>query len=149
MQRYGSEQHRLEHIHTLPSLSQQTMYPQKNFASAAASTMIVFVLFDQWTFALSIVLALFTRLVHDKDTGRPKGFGFCEYQDAETAASAVRNLTSRELHGRTLRVDSSANAKMQQRHEDDPAAGGRCCELQSTLVMTLCLLEQLFDSACS
>ncbi|XP_065183428.1 cleavage stimulation factor subunit 2-like [Sycon ciliatum] len=62
------------------------------------------------------------RLVLDKETQRPKGYGFCEYQDSETAASAVRNLAARELHGRTLRVDSSANAKMQQRGEDDPAA---------------------------
>jgi cleavage stimulation factor subunit 2 len=22
------------------------------------------------------------RLVHDRDTGKPKGFGFCEYKDA-------------------------------------------------------------------
>jgi len=33
------------------------------------------------------------------------GYGFCEYQDQETALSAMRNLNSRELHGRNLRVD--------------------------------------------
>ncbi|KAK9465978.1 hypothetical protein V1512DRAFT_264433 [Lipomyces arxii] len=47
------------------------------------------------------------RFVFDKDTGRSKGFGFVEYRDAETAASAVRNLNNYELSNRTLRVDFS------------------------------------------
>ncbi|EPQ30451.1 uncharacterized protein PFL1_01977 [Pseudozyma flocculosa PF-1] len=32
------------------------------------------------------------RLVNDRDTGKFKGYGFCEFEDPETAASAVRNL---------------------------------------------------------
>ncbi|KAL7272295.1 hypothetical protein RUND412_004899 [Rhizina undulata] len=47
------------------------------------------------------------RLVYDRETGRPKGFGFAEYPDAETAASAVRNLDNHEIMGRKLRVDFS------------------------------------------
>ncbi|KAL1616580.1 putative polyadenylation factor subunit 64 [Diplodia seriata] len=47
------------------------------------------------------------RLVYDKDSGRPKGFGFAEFSDAEDAASAVRNLNDYELMGRKLRVDYS------------------------------------------
>ncbi|CAO3607688.1 unnamed protein product [Cunninghamella blakesleeana] len=39
------------------------------------------------------------------NSGRPKGYGFCEYYDAETAASAVRNLNDYEIGGRQLRVD--------------------------------------------
>ncbi|ORX56436.1 hypothetical protein DM01DRAFT_1334918 [Hesseltinella vesiculosa] len=45
------------------------------------------------------------RLLFDRESGRPKGYGFCEYYDAETAASAVRNLNNYELSGRQLRVD--------------------------------------------
>jgi len=45
------------------------------------------------------------RLVYDRESGKPKGYGFCEYQDQETALSAMRNLNTRELHGRNLRVD--------------------------------------------
>ncbi|KAF2088540.1 hypothetical protein K490DRAFT_15375, partial [Saccharata proteae CBS 121410] len=47
------------------------------------------------------------RLVHDRETGRPKGYGFAEFADAEDAASAVRNLSDYELMGRKLRVDYS------------------------------------------
>ena len=43
-------------------------------------------------------------------TGKSRGFGFCEYEDAETAMSAVRNLAGREVNGRPLRSDSATNA---------------------------------------
>ena len=47
------------------------------------------------------------RLVYDSDTGRPKGFGFAEFADADAAASAVRNLDKYQIQGRELRVDYS------------------------------------------
>ncbi|XP_033112667.1 cleavage stimulation factor subunit 2-like [Anneissia japonica] len=51
------------------------------------------------------------RLVFDRETGKPKGYGFCEYQDQETALSAMRNLNGYELNGRQLRVDNAASEK--------------------------------------
>lgn len=45
------------------------------------------------------------RLVNDRDSGKFKGYGFCEYEDPETAASAVRNLNEVEVGGRALRLD--------------------------------------------
>lgn len=39
------------------------------------------------------------------DTGKPKGFGFADYADADSAASAVRNLNDYEVNGRKIRVD--------------------------------------------
>ncbi|KAL2916534.1 hypothetical protein HK105_203967 [Polyrhizophydium stewartii] len=44
------------------------------------------------------------RLVFDRDTGKPKGYGFCTFPDHVTAASAVRNLHNHDLGGRPLRV---------------------------------------------
>uniref|UniRef100_A0A452U9F2 Cleavage stimulation factor subunit 2 n=1 Tax=Ursus maritimus TaxID=29073 RepID=A0A452U9F2_URSMA len=51
------------------------------------------------------------RLVYDRETGKPKGYGFCEHQDQETALSAMRNLNGREFSGRALRVDNAASEK--------------------------------------
>jgi len=58
------------------------------------------------------------RLLYDKETGKPKGFGFLEYADADQAESAVRNMNDYELNGRKLRVDfaneSNKDDKQQQ-----------------------------------
>ncbi len=48
------------------------------------------------------------RLVYDRETGKPKGYGFCEYQDVETASSAMRNLNNHDFNGRPLRVGVAA-----------------------------------------
>lgn len=45
------------------------------------------------------------RLVLDRDTQKPKGFGFAEFSDADSAATAVRNLDGHDINGRKLRVD--------------------------------------------
>ena len=45
------------------------------------------------------------RLMYDKITRQPKGYGFCEYKDQETAYAAMRNLNNVEVAGRPLRVD--------------------------------------------
>lgn len=45
------------------------------------------------------------RIVHDKDTGKSLGFGFCEYSDARDAKNAIRELNGRDYRGRSLRVD--------------------------------------------
>ncbi|CAH1126334.1 unnamed protein product [Ceutorhynchus assimilis] len=51
------------------------------------------------------------KLVFDRETGKPKGYGFCEYRDQETALSAMRNLNSYEIGGRNLRVDNACTEK--------------------------------------
>ncbi|KAF8923699.1 hypothetical protein BGZ58_002649 [Dissophora ornata] len=55
------------------------------------------------------------RLVFERETGKPRGYGFCEFQDERTAASAVRNLNGREIGNRPLKVDYA---------EADPARNG-------------------------
>lgn len=44
-------------------------------------------------------------IVVDKESGRPKGFGFCEFFDVATAESAFRNLNGTDLSGRNIRID--------------------------------------------
>lgn len=47
------------------------------------------------------------RIVYDRETGRSKGFGFCEFSDEQSATRAVETLNNFEIHGRNLRVDRS------------------------------------------
>uniref|UniRef100_A0A0D6QZN8 RRM domain-containing protein n=1 Tax=Araucaria cunninghamii TaxID=56994 RepID=A0A0D6QZN8_ARACU len=63
------------------------------------------------------------RLVLDRETGKPKGYGFCEYRDEETAASARRNLQGYDVNGRQLRVDYAENAKGVDRNREQDRGG--------------------------
>uniref|UniRef100_A0A914LEG1 RRM domain-containing protein n=1 Tax=Meloidogyne incognita TaxID=6306 RepID=A0A914LEG1_MELIC len=57
------------------------------------------------------------RLMYDRDTGRPKGFGFCEFTDVQHAEAAIRNFNGYELHGRQLRVDSATGNESEQQQQ--------------------------------
>nr|VZI20244.1 unnamed protein product [Spirometra erinaceieuropaei] len=48
------------------------------------------------------------RLVYDRESGKPKGYGFCEYSNAAIAASALRNLHNIDFNGRPLRIGPAA-----------------------------------------
>ncbi|XWS23467.1 hypothetical protein CRYUN_Cryun28dG0016400 [Craigia yunnanensis] len=63
------------------------------------------------------------RLVIDRETGKPKGYGFCEYKDEETALSARRNLQGYAINGRQLRVDFAENDKGSDRNREQGCGG--------------------------
>jgi cold-inducible RNA-binding protein len=46
-------------------------------------------------------------LIMDRDTGRPKGFGFVEMGSPEEAEAAKTALNGTQLEGRTIKVDSA------------------------------------------
>ena len=46
-------------------------------------------------------------LVHDRETGRPRGFAFVEMPDAAEAAEAVAAAHGAELNGRPLTVNEA------------------------------------------
>lgn len=69
-------------------------------------------------------LTLSPSLVFDHATGKPKGFGFCEYKDPETAASALRNLQGVEVGGRGLRLDFADTEDAPPSKRGGPMGGG-------------------------
>ncbi|KAF8368665.1 hypothetical protein PRIPAC_86494, partial [Pristionchus pacificus] len=42
------------------------------------------------------------RLVIDRETGRPKGFGFCEFADEQSAQNAISQFNGSDFNGRSL-----------------------------------------------
>ena len=46
-------------------------------------------------------------IVTDRDTGRPRGFGFVEMATEEDANAAIAALDGTELDGRTLKVNEA------------------------------------------
>lgn len=46
-------------------------------------------------------------LISDRDTGRPKGFGFVEMANDEEAKAAIAGLNGTEVDGRTVNVNEA------------------------------------------
>ena len=47
------------------------------------------------------------RVIKDRNTGRSKGFGFCEMENDEDAKRAIEKLNGTELSGRPLVVNEA------------------------------------------
>jgi RNA recognition motif-containing protein len=50
-------------------------------------------------------------VISDRDTGRPRGFGFVEMEEASQAESAMRALDGTQLGGRSLRVSEAQDRR--------------------------------------
>ena len=46
-------------------------------------------------------------LITDRDTGRPRGFGFVEMPDSQAAKAAIQGLQGKELAGRAITVNEA------------------------------------------
>jgi len=46
-------------------------------------------------------------LITDRDTGRPRGFGFVQMSDEQAARNAINALDGKELGGRQLKVNEA------------------------------------------
>jgi len=47
------------------------------------------------------------KIAYDRESGKPKGYGFCEFKDPRMAESAIRNLNGQDFLGRALRIDTA------------------------------------------
>jgi cold-inducible RNA-binding protein len=57
------------------------------------------------------------KVVMDRDTGRPRGFGFVEMGTAEEAQKAIQELDGKDFMGRAIKVNVA------QPREDRPRGG--------------------------
>lgn len=46
-------------------------------------------------------------LITDRDTGRPRGFGFVTFDNAEDAQNAISGLDNTDMGGRNLKVNQA------------------------------------------
>ena len=46
-------------------------------------------------------------LITDRDTGRPRGFGFVEMPDSQAAKAAIQGLQGKDLGGRAITVNEA------------------------------------------
>lgn len=58
-------------------------------------------------------------LISDRETGRPRGFGFVEMRDDDAGREAIKALDGQEIGGRQLRVNEA-----KPRGERDGGGGG-------------------------
>ncbi|QKK08055.1 MAG: RNA-binding protein [Planctomycetota bacterium] len=61
-------------------------------------------------------------LVMDRDTGRPRGFGFVEFADAASANAAITAFNGQNVDGRDLTVNE---AKAREPRSGGGGGGGR------------------------
>jgi len=58
------------------------------------------------------------KLITDRDTGRPRGFGFVEMENSEDASAAIEALNGYSMDGRPLTVNEA-------RERSERGGGGR------------------------
>lgn len=56
------------------------------------------------------------KLVSDRETGKPRGFGFVDMDDS-AAASAISALNGKEVGGRSLRINEARERERAPRQE--------------------------------
>ena len=63
------------------------------------------------------------KLINDRDTGRPRGFGFVDMPSAE-AESAIQHLNGPDMGGRPLRVNEARERAPRPPRSGPPGGGG-------------------------
>ncbi len=64
-------------------------------------------------------------IITDRDTGRPRGFGFVELANDEKASKAITELNGKELDGRALNVNEATPRPERSGPRGGGGGGGR------------------------
>ena len=64
------------------------------------------------------------KIMTDRDTGKPRGFGFVEMTQDEDAAKAVAGLNGKDFEGRALTVNEARPKPERSSGGDRPGGGG-------------------------
>lgn len=59
------------------------------------------------------------KIIIDRDTGRPKGFGFAEFETAEETQQAIDALNGQELNGRAIKVNKAQKMRPRSERRDN------------------------------
>ncbi len=65
------------------------------------------------------------RIITDRDTGRPKGFGFVEMPEKEDALKAIEALNGTDLGGKTITVNEARPKPQRNKGRGGPGGGRR------------------------
>ncbi len=58
------------------------------------------------------------RIITDRDTKRPKGFGFVEMEEQEEGMKAIDAINGKEVNGRELKVNEARPKESRPRRND-------------------------------
>lgn len=61
----------------------------------------------------------------DRETGRPRGFAFVEYENDADADAAIERFNGYQLGGRSLKVNAAEDRPRRGGPREDPRGGGR------------------------
>ena len=65
------------------------------------------------------------KIIMDRDTGQPRGFGFVEMPSDDEAKTAIAELNDKPFKGRTLRVNEGRPREQRPGGDRPPFGGGR------------------------
>jgi RNA recognition motif-containing protein len=63
-------------------------------------------------------------IITDRETGRPRGFGFVEFERADDAQRAITSLDGQMVDGRTISVNVARERERTPRFSNDGSGGG-------------------------
>jgi nucleolin len=108
----GARQDRAKQFNDKPSDPSKTLFVGNLSFQADENT--IYETFGEYGSVQSV------RLITDRETGAPKGFGYVEFEDVDQAKAALEALAGQDVAGRSIRLDYAPA-----RDNNNAGGGGR------------------------